>query len=106
MLVKPNQNISRYPVPEFDTLPEDIKEIFVGAQKHMGFVPNVLLALSHRPDELRAFMAYHNALINKETGISTADQAMLVAAFSNYNGCTYCVVSHGTALRLATQYSY
>lgn len=100
---KPAKNISRYPVPDFETLPDDIKEMFLGAQEHMGFVPNVLLAMSHRPNELRAFMAYHNALINKETGLSTADQEMLIVAFSNYNGCAYCVASHGAALRLATQ---
>ena len=96
-------NISRFPIPEFATLPDDIQEMFTGDQEKMEFVPNVLLAMSHRPNELRAFMAYHNALINKETGLTTAEQEMLIVAFSNYNGCTYCVASHGTALKMATQ---
>ena len=103
MMEKSDKKISRFPIPEFATLPEDIQEIFKGAQEHMGFVPNVLLAMSHRPNELRAFMAYHDALVNKETGLTTAEQEMLIVAFSNYNGCTYCVASHGKALKAATE---
>ncbi|NCD35113.1 MAG: alkylhydroperoxidase [Spartobacteria bacterium] len=92
--------ISRFPIPEINELPDDIKQILQGAQEHFGYVPNVMLALAHRPDELRAFMAYHNALINKESGMTMAEQEMLIVAFSGYNGCMYCVMSHGAALRL------
>lgn len=68
-----NKSISRYPIPTFDDLPEDIKEIFLGAKEHFGFIPNVLFALAHRPEELRAFTAYNNALTNKESGLTPGD---------------------------------
>jgi len=95
--------ISRYPVPEFDELPEDLKEAFLGVKENMGFIPNVLFALAHRPAELRAFLAYNEALMNKESGLTPAEKEMLIIAHSNYNGCTYCVQSHGAALRLTTE---
>ncbi|MDD9301289.1 MAG: peroxidase-related enzyme [Desulfobacter sp.] len=95
------QNISRYPVPEFEDLPEDLKEIFLAVKEKMGFMPNVLFALAHRPEELRAFLAYNEALMNRESGLPPADKEMIIIAHSNYNGCTYCVQSHGAALRLA-----
>lgn len=94
------KSISRYPVPEFNELPEDIKQVCLDFQSKMGFIPNVLIALAHRPDELRAFLAYNKALMNKESGVTAAEKEMLIIAFSNYNGCTYCVQSHGAALRL------
>lgn len=96
------KNISRYPVPALDDLPEDIKEICLGAKEHFGFTPNVLMALAHRPDELRAFLAYNDALKNKESGLTPADREMIIVAHSSHNGCTYCVASHGAALRLAS----
>jgi uncharacterized peroxidase-related enzyme len=96
------KNISRYPVPELKDLPEDIREICLGAKESFGFLPNVLSALAHRPDEFRAFMAYNNALMNKESGLTAADKEMLIIAHSSSNGCSYCVQSHGAALRLAS----
>lgn len=96
------KNISRYPVPQLDEMPEDIKEACLAFKEKLGFVPNVLTALAHRPDELRAFLAYNNALMNKESGLTPAEKEMLILAHSNHNGCSYCVQSHGAALRLAT----
>jgi len=91
------KSTSRYPVPKIDNLPDDTKEFFLGAKEHFGFIPNVLFALAHRPDELRAFMAYNNALTNKESGLTPADREMIIVAHSNYNGFSYCVASHGAA---------
>ncbi|MBM9515170.1 peroxidase-related enzyme [Desulfogranum marinum] len=96
-------NISRYPVPTIDDMPEDIKEACLGFKEKLGFIPNVLVALAHRPDEFRAFLAYNNALMNKESGLTPADKEMIIIAHSNHNGCSYCVQSHGAALRLATE---
>ncbi len=93
-------NISRYPVPDIDDLPEDIKERVLAVQEKTGFVPNVFLVLAHRPDELRAFFAYHDALMEKESGLTKADMEMIVVATSNDNGCQYCVVAHGAILRI------
>ncbi|WP_090120261.1 peroxidase-related enzyme [Lutibacter oricola] len=103
---QPDKNISRYPVPEFDSLPEDLKETFLAVQEQFGFVPNVFFALAHRPAELRAFLAYNEALMNKESGLTPAEKEMLIIAHSNYNGCTYCVMSHGAALRGITENPY
>ncbi|WED24332.1 peroxidase-related enzyme [Vibrio sp. JC009] len=96
------EKISRYPVPEMNELPEDVKQIWEGAQERFGFVPNVAKALSHRPAELRAFLAYDAALTEKESGLTPADTEMLIVAHSNHNGCMYCVASHGAALRMAS----
>lgn len=96
------KSISRYPVPAIDDMPADIKEACLAFKEKLGFVPNVLTALAHRPDELRAFLAYNNALMNKESGLTPAEKEMLILAHSNHNGCSYCVQSHGAALRLAT----
>lgn len=71
-------------------------------KEKLGFIPNVLMALAHRPDEFRAFLAYNAALMNKESGLSAADKEMIIVAHSNYNGCQYCVQSHGAVLRLET----
>lgn len=96
------KKISRYPVPELNDMPEDIKETILGFKEQLGFIPNVLVALAHRPDEFRAFLAYNNALMGKESGLTPAEKEMLIIAHSNHNGCSYCVQSHGAALRVAT----
>lgn len=96
------KEISRFPVPEYDELPEDVQQICDGAKDHFGFVPNVVKALSHRPAELRAFLAYNAALTEKESGLTPADREMIITAHSGHNGCAYCVASHGAALRMAS----
>ena len=95
-----DQAISRYPVPEINDLPADIKEKVLAVQEKAGFVPNVFLALAHRPEEMRAFFAYHDALMEKEGGLSKAEREMIVVATSNDNNCQYCVVAHGAILRI------
>jgi uncharacterized peroxidase-related enzyme len=92
--------ISRYPVPELAELPEDIRERVLAVQEKAGFVPNVFLALAHRPDEFRAFFAYHDALMERDSGLSKAEMEMIVVATSNDNACLYCVVAHGAVLRI------
>jgi uncharacterized peroxidase-related enzyme len=92
--------ISRFPVPEIKDLPDDIRSRILGVQEKAGFVPNVFLTLAHRPDEFRAFMAYHDALMEKESGITKAEREMIVVATSGANGCPYCVVAHGAILRV------
>ena len=93
--------ISRYPVPEIKDLPEDIRARILEAQEKSGFVPNVFLALAHRPEEWRAFFAYHDALMLKEGGgLSKGDREMIVVATSAANECLYCVVAHGAILRI------
>ena len=92
--------ISRYPVPELANLPADIRERIVAVQEKSGFVPNVFLALAHRPDEFRAFFAYHDALMLRESGLSKGDKEMIVVATSGVNQCLYCVVAHGALLRI------
>ncbi len=97
----PAKPISRFPVPEIMDLPSDIREKILTVQEKAGFVPNVFLALSHRPDEFRAFFAYHDALMLKESGnLSKADREMIVTATSAKNSCLYCVVAHGALLRI------
>ena len=92
--------ISRFPVPALDQLPEDVRSRILAVQEKAGFVPNVFLALAHRPDELRAFFAYHDALMEKESGLSKAEREMIVVATSGANQCQYCVVAHGAILRV------
>jgi uncharacterized peroxidase-related enzyme len=92
--------ISRYPVPALDALPEDLRARMLEVQEKAGFVPNVFLTLAHRPDELRAFMAYHDALMVKEGGLSKAEREMIVVATSGANDCLYCIVAHGAILRI------
>jgi uncharacterized peroxidase-related enzyme len=92
--------ISRYPVPTLDALPDDIRERILAVQEKSGFVPNVFLTLAHRPDEFRAFFAYHDALMDKEGGLTKAEREMIVVATSAQNGCQYCVVAHGAILRV------
>jgi uncharacterized peroxidase-related enzyme len=92
--------ISRYPVPDIADLPEDIRERILAVQEKAGFVPNVFLALAHRPDEFRAFFAYHDALMEKEGGLTKAEREMIVVATSGDNDCHYCVIAHGAILRI------
>ena len=92
--------ISRYPVPALSELPDDIRERILAVQEKAGFVPNVFLTLAHRPDEFRAFFAYHDALMERDSGLTKADREMIVVATSNENGCQYCVVAHGAILRI------
>jgi len=91
---------SRFPIPEFEDLPEDIQQAISNVQERAGFVPNVFVALSHRPDEFRAFFAYHDALMEKSSGLTKAEREMIVVATSAQNNCLYCVVAHGAILRI------
>ena len=92
--------ISRFPVPVLNNLPEDIRETILAVQEKSGFVPNVFLALANRPDEFRAFFAYHDALMEKEGGLTKGEREMIVVATSAHNQCIYCVVAHGAILRI------
>lgn len=92
--------ISRFAIPELGSLPDDIRERILAVQEKSGFVPNVFLALAHRPDEFRAFFAYHDALMEKPGGLSKAEREMIVVATSAANNCLYCVVAHGAILRI------
>lgn len=93
-------SISRYPVPDLAQLPEDVRERILAVQEKSGFVPNVFLALAHRPAEFRAFFAYHDALMEKDAGLTKAEREMIVVATSGANHCQYCVVAHGAILRI------
>jgi uncharacterized peroxidase-related enzyme len=95
-----NQPISRYAVPALGELPEDVRERILEVQQKSGFVPNVFLALSHRPDEFRAFFAYHDALMLRPSGLTKGEKEMIVVATSGANDCLYCVVAHGAILRI------
>jgi uncharacterized peroxidase-related enzyme len=93
--------ISRYPVPELKDLPKDMRSRILEVQEKAGFVPNVFLVLAHRPAEWRAFMAYHDALLIKDSGTLTkGDREMIVVVTSAANQCLYCVVAHGAILRI------
>ncbi len=95
-----NKPISRFPVPDQSALPDDIRARIETVQEKAGFVPNVFLVLAHRPDEFRAFMAYHDALMEKEGGLTHAEREMIVVATSGANTCPYCVIAHGAILRI------
>ena len=95
-----NIPISRFKVPELDELPEDIRQRILAVQEKAGFIPNIFLALAHRPDEFRAFFSYHDALMEKSEGLSKAEREMIVVATSGINQCIYCVVAHGAILRI------
>ncbi|WP_299365554.1 peroxidase-related enzyme [uncultured Paracoccus sp.] len=92
--------ISRFPVPSIENLPEDIRDRILAVQEKSGFVPNVFLVLARRPDEFRAFFAYHDTLMDKPGDITKAEREMIVVATSNANQCQYCVVAHGAILRI------
>jgi uncharacterized peroxidase-related enzyme len=95
--------ISRYPVPKLDELPADIRERIEQVAEKTGFIPNVFLVLAHRPDEWRAFVAYHDAVMEKEEGLSKADRELIVVATSAANDCLYCVVAHGAIARIRSK---
>lgn len=92
--------ISRFPIPALDDLPPDIRARIEDVRERTGFVPNVFLALAHRPEEWRAFFAYHDALMEREGGLSKADRELIVVATSAANHCLYCVVAHGALARI------
>jgi uncharacterized peroxidase-related enzyme len=92
--------ISRFPVPSLESMPADIRERILAVQEKSGFVPSVFLVLAHRPDEFRAFFAYHDALMEKDGGLTKAEREMIVVATSGANQCQYCVVAHGAILRI------
>src|SRR5665811_1941188 len=98
-----SEPISRYPVPDIDDLPEDLRAVILEVQEKTGFVPNVFLAMAHRPDELRAFLAYHEALMERESGLTKAEREMIVVTTSGANDCLYCVVAHGAILRIRSK---
>lgn len=92
--------ISRFAVPRLEDLPEDVRARILAVQEKSGFVPNVFLALARRPEEFRAFFAYHDALMDKPGGLTKAEREMIVVATSGANHCQYCVVAHGAILRV------
>jgi uncharacterized peroxidase-related enzyme len=92
--------VSRYPVPALENLPGDVRARILAVQEKSGFVPNVFLVLAHRPEEFRGFFAYHDALMEKDGGLTKAQREMIVVATSGANHCQYCVVAHGAILRI------
>ncbi len=92
--------ISRFPVPKLADLPDDVRSRIEAVQEKSGFIPNVFLVLAHRPEEFRAFMAYHDALMDKPGGLTKAEREMIVVATSAANQCQYCVLAHGAILRI------
>jgi uncharacterized peroxidase-related enzyme len=95
-----DRSISRFPAPDLADVPKDVRERIEAVQEKSGFVPNVFLALARRPDEFRAFFAYHDALMEKPGNLSKAEREMIVVATSGVNNCLYCVVAHGAILRI------
>ena len=95
--------ISRFSVPELADVPDDIRQLILEVQEKSGFVPNVFLALAHRPDEFRAFFAHHDALMDSDVGLSKAERELIVVATSGRNNCLYCVVAHGAILRIRSK---
>jgi len=93
-------DISRFPVPALDALPDDIRQRVIAVHEKAGFIPNVFLAWAYRPAEFRAFFAYHDALLDKDSGLSQAEREMIVVATSSLNHCHYCVIAHGAILRI------
>jgi uncharacterized peroxidase-related enzyme len=90
----------RFPAPAIASLPDDIRARILAVQEKSGFVPNVFLSLAARPDEFRAFFAYHDALMEKDSGLTKAEREMIVVATSAANQCHYCVIAHGAILRI------
>ena len=95
-----DHTVSRYPIPALDELPDDVRARIVEVERKAGFIPNVFLALAHRPAEFRAFFDYHDALMLKDGGLSKAEREMIVVATSAANDCHYCVIAHGALLRI------
>lgn len=92
--------VSRFPVPQLKDMPQDIQARILQVQEKSGFIPNVFLTLAHRPDEFRAFFAYHDALMEKPGNLTKAEREMIVVATSSLNQCQYCVIAHGAILRI------
>jgi len=93
--------MARYPLPDINSLPQDIQARILEVQEKSGFVPNVFLAFGRRPAEWRAFFAYHDAImLRTESGLSKGEREMIITATSAANGCLYCVVAHGAILRI------
>jgi uncharacterized peroxidase-related enzyme len=102
-----SQAISRFPIPVYEDLPADIQQRFNQVQEKAGFIPNIFLTLARRPDEFRAFFAYHDTLMDKETpGLGMAEREMIVVATSARNQCQYCVIAHGAILRIRARNPY
>ncbi len=97
---QPTEPVDRYPSATLDQLPDDIRERITAVQEKSGFVPEVFVKLARRPDEFRAFFAYHDALMLKKGALSKAEREMIVVATSALNDCLYCVVAHGAILRI------
>jgi uncharacterized peroxidase-related enzyme len=91
---------TRFPTPSIDQLPDDIRNRLLAVQEKSGFVPNVFLTLAYRPDEFRAFFAYHDALMDRDGDLTKAEREMIVVATSSANQCHYCVIAHGAILRI------
>ena len=100
-----NKPISRFPIPTVDELPEDLRELILEVQEKTGFIPNVFLALAHRPDECRAFFAMHDALMLRKGNLTKAEKEMIVVTVSGGNDCHYCVIAHGAILRIVAKNS-
>ncbi len=98
--MKKNKPLSRFPVPNLAELPDDVRARIEAVQEKAGFVPNVFAVLAYRPDEFRAFFAYHDALMEREGGLSKAEREMIVVAVSAVNRCPYCVIAHGALVRV------
>jgi uncharacterized peroxidase-related enzyme len=94
------QATARYAAPPIDKLPDDIRTRLLAVQEKSGFIPNVFVKLAYRPDEFRAFFAYHDALMEKDNGLTKAEREMIVVATSSFNNCEYCVIAHGAILRI------
>jgi uncharacterized peroxidase-related enzyme len=92
--------ISNFPIPTLEEVPEDIRARMLAVQEKAGFIPNVFLLLARRPEEFRAFLAYHDALMDRREGLTAAEREMIVVAVSSANQCQYCVVAHGAILRI------
>lgn len=99
-MVQVDRRITRFALADVDGLPPDLRERIAAIGDRTGFVPNVFLGLAHRPDELRAFLAYHDAIMERDGGLSKAEREMIVVATSAERDCTYCVVAHGAVLRV------
>ena len=95
-----SQPARRFPIPAIAELPEDIRSRLLAVQEKSGFIPNVFLTLAYRPAEFRAFFAYHDALMEKDSGLTKAEREMIVVATSSANQCHYCVIAHGAILRI------
>lgn len=100
MTATADRPVGRFPVPALAELPDDIRARILTVQEKSGFVPNVFLVLAHRPAEFRAFVAYHDALMDKAGALTKAEREMIVVATSNANQCPYCVIAHGAILRI------